>query len=218
VQLRRRSESSFQQMQIEAIIQREKSLTEPRYGVSLVAGRPFADRVVDAMRDIQSKLVSIIPDGLIMADPSTIHATIFRGRSSTTPCIAVSSAPRTIATALGLGIPVELDWPEIRLDADGAIRAYASPPKWPFVSDQLALVAVEALSHVYNLDVFVQERLWTTLGTLRACACDRDSVNDIHDLLGRCSIPTTIVSRLSLLYYKDILLVNSEVLETYELH
>jgi len=212
------SESSSQpQMDIEAVLRREQFLSEPRYGISLVAGRPFLEYIVEVMHELQSRLYSIAAGGLILPDPAIVHVTVLRGPSSLVPCTIAAATPTEVAAALKGVAPVTLAWSKIRLDPDGAIRAYTSPSVWPFSSHDQAQLAAEVLSRVFGVHVSVQRQLWATLGTLRASACTPDIINEVRALLDSYSLPQITVDRLKLLYYHDIQVASGDLLEIYEL-
>ena len=204
-------------MDIAAISRRERSLAEPRYGISLVAGRPFPQDILDSLGDIQSRLVHVAPTSLALPDPKNMHLTLLRGRSSATPCISVSAPPQEVTLALAGVRPVTIAWSEITLDPDGAIRAYALPQIWPFSSSDQASAAAQALSRVFGVYVSAQRRLWTTIGMIGAAACRQDTPNEVRAVLSRCLLPETIIAQLRLLYYRDLYMNNADTLEVYDL-
>lgn len=212
----RRLESSSQpRIDRDAVLKRERSLAEPRYGVSLVTGRPLPGPVVDAIRHLQSQLADIAPEGVILPEPGLLHITVLRGRSSPSPC-SVAAPPPALAAALKGATSVTLEWPLITLEPDGAIRAYTSPSVWPFSSAAEVELAVKALLSTFAVQISLQQRLWATLGTLRAATCAPRTIKEIQTLLRRHSLPTTAVTSLKLLYYQDLQLASADILQTYE--
>jgi guanylate kinase len=202
---------------ISAVDRRERSLAEPRYGISLVAGRPFSPNMLDSLRDIQSRLVRVAANSLLLTETKDVHLTVLRGRSSVMPCVSFSKPPQEIAQALEGVRPVPIVWSQILLDPDGAIRAYAFPQSWPFSSTDRASAAARALSTVFGMSVSVQPRLWTTLGTIKAAACVQDLPNQVRAVLSHYVPLDTIVTQLRLLYYRDLYMSDASVLEVYEL-
>ena len=212
----RRLESSSQsRIDPDAVLKREQSLAEPRYGVSLVAGRPLPDPVVDAIRHLHSQLAEIAPEDVILPDPGLLHITVLRGRSSPTPC-ARAAPPPALAAVLKGATSVTLAWPLITLEPDGAIRAYTSPSVWPFPSADEVELALKVLSSTFAVQLSLQQRLWATLCTLRTSACAPSKITTIRTLLRRHSLPTTAVTGLKLLYYRDLQLASADILDTYE--
>lgn len=200
-----------------AVHHREQTIAEPRYGISLVAGRPFPPDVLDSLRDIQSQLVRVAPNSLLLVEPKDMHLTALRGRSSATPCISLLKPPMEVVHALEGVRPVPIAWSQISLDPDGAIRAYALPQTWPFSSSDRAYAAARAVSNTFDVYVSVQPRLWATLGTIKATACGQDTLNQVRAILSHCVLPNTIVTQLKLIYYRDLYMNDADALEVYDL-
>lgn len=211
------SEFLHTRMDIAAIHQREMSLAEPRYGISLVAGRPFPQDLLDSLRDVQSQMAHVAQTSLALPNPKHVHLTVLRGRSSPTPCLSVPAPPQEVALSLGGIPPVTISWSEILLDSDGTIRAYALPRTWPFSCNERAYLAAQALSRIYGMYVSIQPRLWATLGMIRTTALTQDTLNRVRALLSRALLPKTTIAQLRLLYYRDLYMNNADTLETYDL-
>lgn len=201
----------------EKVAERERSLAEPRYGVSLIAGRPFCRPVVEAIRQLQLSLDLIVPAGFIFPDPNNAHSTVLRGQSSLLPFEVPKLLLSAVADALEGCPPVTLAWPRICLDSDGAIRAYASPHIWPFATTEKGDLAARVLSSTLALRISVQSRLWVTIGSARARAWNEKMLKQIRELLTDSVIPETIVRSLQLVYYWDLLLSRADTLCVYEL-
>jgi hypothetical protein len=211
-------ENSFrQQMDVEAVLRRERSLGEGRYGISLVAGCPFPDPLLEATQNLHLRLASIDFADLILPDPAVVHITVLRGRSARNQYSVSAAPPQALAAALENLTPVALAWSDIALDTDGAIRAYTIPSDWPFLSQTHARLAAEAVSHTFGVQTSIQRRLWATLGTLRATGCKPDVIENVQKLLSSVRLPETSISSLRLLYYRDLQLTSVDVLKEYQL-
>ncbi|TKJ39956.1 hypothetical protein CEE37_09470 [candidate division LCP-89 bacterium B3_LCP] len=205
------------QMNLEAVTRRERSLSEPRYGISLIAGRPLDGPVVEAILNLQLQIANIIQNGLILMDPKLVHITIFRGQSSVSPCNTSIQPPPVLSATFNDIAPVTLGWREIMIDFDGAIRAYTSPSVWPFPSQRQAHAVTRILSDSYGVQISVQQRLWATLGTLQGIACQPRLIKETRALIGHYTIPEITINCLKLLYYQDLQLVLADTIEVYDL-
>lgn len=204
------------QMDIQAVHQREISLREPRYGISLVAGRPFPQDLVDSFGDVQTQLKHVAKTSLAFPDPKNVHLTVLRGRSSPT-CCPILPPPQEVALALEGIAPVTISWSQILLESDGAIRAYAFPRTWQFSSNEHAHLAAQALSRIYSIHVSIQTRLRATLGTVTTADLKEDTLNTVRTLLSRVLLPKTTIAQLKLLHYHDLYMNSADTLDTYDL-
>lgn len=203
-------------MDTSAINQRETSLGERRYGISLVAGRPFPSDLMDSLMNVQTLLKGVDQTSILLPDLQIMHLTVLRGRSSPTPCPLVPP-PQEVALSVKGIPPVTISWSEVSLDPDGAIRAYALPRTWPFSSSECAHLAAQALSRSYGIHVSIQPRLWAKVGMVRARALNEDMLNRLRTLLSRILLPNTTIAQLRLLHYRDLCMNNTDTLETYDL-
>lgn len=199
-----------------AVHQRELSITGSRYGVSLVAGRPLPENLVDSIVDVDNQLTDITETGIALVHPKNVHLTILRGQSSSTPCPLVSP-PQEIALAVSSMPPSTISWSGVSLGTDGTIRALAIPVAWPITNKELLYSAIKSLSRVYGIRVSVQPRLWATLGTIGPTVMQQDTLNRVRALLSRCLLPSITVTQLRLVHYRDLYMNNVDTLETYDL-
>ncbi len=202
---------------IDSLSRRLRSLSEPRFGVSLIAGKPFSKPFTSAVQALQLRLTDLIPGDLVLPDPADIHVTIFRGKSSLNQCLPTLTPPTEIDAVLTGIRPVTLIWNSIILEQDGAIRAYSQPSAWPFVSMQNARFAVKAIESYSGRPTSIQQRLWATLGTIRTDRLDADTISRVQTLLNDSYMPEISIFHLKLIYYKDIHLSSAEIIKSYEL-
>ncbi|GEM_PF-4683120 len=201
---------------VTAMHQREISLAEPRYGISLVAGRPFPQDIINSLEDVHTRLIHVAQRRFTLHNPTLVHLTILRGKSSPTPC-SIVPPPQEVALAIDSVPPVTVSWSGISLDSDGAIRAYAIPRTWPFSSNDRAHKAARALSRIYDSHISMQPLLWATLGMIRTTALQQNTLNKVRDLLSHILLPKITITQLKLLHYHDIYMKKVDTLETYDL-
>ncbi len=205
-------------MDLETARLRLRSLAEPRYGVSLVAGRPFDTDTVREVEAIHSLLEALRPTMFALPNPSNVHATILRGKSSTQPPKTVPKPPQVLSEVIGRVSRRTLPWSHIRLDGDGAVRAYVNSPAPHFFLEAEGTAIAGALSETYGFLTRVQRPLWITIAHLCPANTDLRAIQEVQHLLAGTHLSDTTVVSLKLVYYKDLQLADAEILHEYELH